>query len=66
VSDVRVYLYNDNGGVKPAVSYQLQYLTAAGEWLDISNQVREPIAPAGNDLIGSHSIQSRLAHYGLW
>lgn len=50
VSDVRIYFYNDNGGVKPPVSYQLQYLTATGEWLDIPNQLRDPVAPVGNDL----------------
>jgi hypothetical protein len=50
VSDVRIYFYNDNGGVKPPVSYQLQYLNTTGEWLDIPNQVRDPVAPAGNDL----------------
>jgi len=61
VSDVRVYFYNDNGGVKTPVSYQLQYLTSTGEWLDIPNQVRDPIAPAGNDLnrITFDPIQTR-------
>jgi hypothetical protein len=48
VSDVRIYFYNDNGGVKTPVSYQLQYLTSTGEWLDIPNQIRDPVA--GNDL----------------
>ena len=26
VSDIRIYFYNDNGGVKPPASYELQYL----------------------------------------
>ncbi len=61
MSDVRIYFYNDNGGVKPPVTYQLQYLTAAGEWLDIPNQVRYPVVPAGNDLnrITFDPIQTR-------
>jgi hypothetical protein len=61
VSDVRIYFYNDNGGVKPPVSYQLQYLTSTGEWLDIPNQARDPVAPTGNDLnrITFDPIQAR-------
>jgi hypothetical protein len=50
VNDVHIYFYNDNGGVKTPVSYQLQYQTSTGEWLDIPNQIRDPAAPAGNDL----------------
>ena len=61
VSDVRIYFYNDNGGVKTPVSYQLQYLTSTGVWLDVPKQVRDPAAPAGNDLnrITFSPIQTR-------
>jgi hypothetical protein len=50
VSDIRIYFYNDNGGVKTPVSYQLQYLSSMGQWLDVPNQLRVPALPAGNDL----------------
>jgi F5/8 type C domain len=61
VHDIRIYFYNDNGGVKTPVSYQLQYQTSSGDWLDIPSQVRDPVAPAGNDLnrITFDSIQTR-------
>lgn len=62
VSDICIYFYNDNGGVKTPVSYQLQYQTSTREWLDIPNQIRNPIAPAGNDLnrITFAPIQTRV------
>jgi F5/8 type C domain len=50
VSDIRIYFYNDNGGVKPPTSYELQYQDVNGQWQDIPNQTRQPTAPAGNDL----------------
>jgi F5/8 type C domain len=50
VSDIRIYFYNDNGGVKPPASYELQYLDANGQWQDIPNQNRQPATPVGNDL----------------
>lgn len=50
VSDIRIYFYNDNGGVKPPVAYQLQFQSSSGQWIDIPNQVRVPANPAGNDL----------------
>jgi hypothetical protein len=50
VSDIRIYFYNDNGGVKPPASYELQYQDVNGQWQDIPNQTRQPTAPAGNDL----------------
>jgi F5/8 type C domain-containing protein len=62
VSDIRIYFYNDNGGVKTPVSYQLQFQTSTGEWLDIPNQIRDPVASAGNDLnrITFDPIQARV------
>lgn len=50
VSDIRIYFYNDNGGVKPPTSYELQYQDVNGQWQDIPNQTRQPTVPAGNDL----------------
>jgi hypothetical protein len=50
VSDIRIYFYNDNGGVKPPASYELQYQDVNGQWQDIPNQTRQPTVPAGNDL----------------
>jgi hypothetical protein len=48
--DIRIYFYNDNGGVKRPVSYELQYLDTNGQWQDIRNQNRQPTTPVGNDL----------------
>lgn len=50
VSDIKIYFYSDNGGVKPPASYELQYLDANGQWQDIPNQNRQPATPVGNDL----------------
>jgi F5/8 type C domain len=50
VSDIRIYFYNDNRGVKSPASYELQYLEANGQWQDIPNQNRQPATPVGNDL----------------
>jgi hypothetical protein len=50
VSDVRIYFYDDHGGVRTPVSYRVQYRASNGSWLDIPGQQRFPELPAGNDL----------------
>lgn len=50
VSDLRIYFYNDGGGVKPPASYDLQYQDTNGQWQDIPDQNRQPAIPTGNDL----------------
>ncbi|WP_206305815.1 MGH1-like glycoside hydrolase domain-containing protein [Actinacidiphila soli] len=49
VSDIRWYGYDDSGGVRPAVSYRLQYWTGDA-WTDVPGQVRDRAEPAGNGL----------------
>lgn len=42
---VKAYFYNDNGGVKPPTSYQIQYWNGVF-WIDAANQVKSPATPA--------------------
>ena len=50
VSDIRIYFYNDGGGVQPPAGYELRYQDANGQLQDIPDQNRQPAVPAGNDL----------------
>lgn len=47
VRDVRMYLYDDGGGVRTPASYELEYWTGT-EWRVVPDQHRSP--PAGNAL----------------
>ena len=74
VSDIRVYFYNDHGGVQTPASYELQYQDANGQWQDIPNQNRQPTVPAGNDLnritfptISTQALRIIVTHQpGTW
>jgi hypothetical protein len=47
VSDVRMYLYDDGGGVRTPAAYELEWWTGTG-WQPVPGQQRTP--PAGNTL----------------
>ena len=47
VSQAKVYIYDDNGGVKAPVSYNVQYWNGT-TWVDAVSQSKSPIAPAGS------------------
>lgn len=49
LSEVRLYFYDDGGGVQTPASYTLQYLSGAS-WLDIPGQKLTPAAPVGNEV----------------
>jgi hypothetical protein len=49
-SDVRLYFYDDHGGVQPPASYRLQYRRSNGTWTDVPGQSRSSATPVGNDL----------------
>jgi hypothetical protein len=49
VDDVRLYFYDDGGGVRVPASYDLQYYTGT-EWRTVPGQNRNPAAPAANGL----------------
>ncbi|RYP41379.1 hypothetical protein DL767_001017 [Monosporascus sp. MG133] len=40
VLDVRLYFYDDGGGVRRPASFDLQYLTGSGVWLTVPDQQR--------------------------
>jgi hypothetical protein len=46
-SDVRLYFYDDGGGVRTPSSYDLQYWTGSA-WATVPGQTRGPAAPTGN------------------
>jgi hypothetical protein len=51
-NQVKLYLYNDGGGVQPPSSYNVQYYTgidvpAEEDWVNVTNQVKSPKTPAG-------------------
>ncbi|MGW0521919.1 discoidin domain-containing protein [Crossiella sp. NPDC003009] len=50
VSDVRLYFYDDRGGVQPPAAFALQHRLPDGSWQDIPAQHRTPATPIGNDL----------------
>ncbi len=43
-SDVRLYFYDDGGGVRTPTSYDLQYWTGSA-WASVPNQLRSPATP---------------------
>ncbi|MCW2873186.1 RICIN domain-containing protein [Actinacidiphila oryziradicis] len=45
--DVRLYFYDDGGGVRTPASYDLQYWTGTG-WATVPGQTRNPVAPTAN------------------
>jgi hypothetical protein len=47
ISDVRLYFYDDGGGVRTPTSYDLQYWSGSA-WATISGQNRSPAAATGN------------------
>ncbi len=47
VSDVRTTFYDDGGGVQVPSSYDVEYLTAAGDWVSLPGQTRSPGALVG-------------------
>lgn len=47
VNDIKLYIYNDNGGVKTPASYNVQYWDGT-TWVDCANQVKSPVSPTGN------------------
>ncbi|MBP2473083.1 hypothetical protein JOF53_001955 [Crossiella equi] len=49
-SDVRLYFYDDRGGVRPPAAYALEYRRADGSWAEVPGQRREQAQPVGNDL----------------
>lgn len=48
VSDLRIFFYDDGGGVRTPTSYAVEYLTADGTWAELPGQTRIPAEPAGN------------------
>jgi uncharacterized repeat protein (TIGR02543 family) len=44
-NQVKLYLFNDGGGVMPPTSYQIQYLNDSNEFVDATNSVKNPIVP---------------------
>lgn len=49
VSDVRMHLYDDGGGVRTPAGYEVEYWTGSS-WLPVPGQRRRPAAPTGNAL----------------
>ncbi|WP_224360321.1 MGH1-like glycoside hydrolase domain-containing protein [Hyalangium versicolor] len=49
VEEVRLYLYNDGGGVQTPASYDLQSWNGTA-WVSIPNQQKTPATPAGDAL----------------
>jgi hypothetical protein len=49
VRDVRLWFYDDGGGVRTPASYDLQYWTGSG-WATVPGQLRTPDGPTGNVL----------------
>jgi hypothetical protein len=49
VSEVRMYLYDDGGGVRAPTSYDLQYWTGTA-WDSVPGQQHDPATPTGNTL----------------
>ncbi|MCK2241951.1 MULTISPECIES: discoidin domain-containing protein [unclassified Crossiella] len=49
-SDVRLYFYDDRGGVQPPASFSLQHKRSDGTWAEIPGQRRSHATPVGNDL----------------
>lgn len=49
VAEVRMYLYDDGGGVQKPISYDLQSWDGAS-WVSIPHQVKSPAAPSGRDV----------------
>jgi uncharacterized repeat protein (TIGR02543 family) len=44
-NQVKLYLFNDGGGVKLPSSYQIQYLNGSNVYVDTTNPVYNPIVP---------------------
>lgn len=49
VAEVRMYLYDDGGGVQRPISYDVQSWNGSA-WVSIPNQVKTPAAPSGRDV----------------
>jgi hypothetical protein len=49
VRDVRMYLYDDGGGVRTPAAYEVEYWTGA-RWLAVPAQTRAPARPTGDTL----------------
>ncbi|ADO74408.1 MGH1-like glycoside hydrolase domain-containing protein [Stigmatella aurantiaca] len=49
VSEVRLYLYHDGGGVKPPASYDVQSWNGTA-WASLAGQAKSPATPAGDAL----------------
>jgi hypothetical protein len=48
ISEVRLYIYDDGGGVRAPASYNVQYWNGSA-WVDAAGQVKTPAVPAGAD-----------------
>jgi Ricin-type beta-trefoil lectin domain-like/F5/8 type C domain len=62
VDDVRLYFYDDGGGVRAPTSYALEYWTGSG-WAAVPGQARSPAGPTGdavNDVSFPALTTSRL------
>lgn len=47
VSKIKLYIYDDGGGVKAPASYNIQYWSGSA-WVNVASQVKSPSTPAGN------------------
>ncbi|NQX61723.1 discoidin domain-containing protein [Paenibacillus qinlingensis] len=46
LNQIKLYLFNDGGGVKLPSSYNVQYWMN-NQWIDLPNQVKAPLTPTG-------------------
>jgi hypothetical protein len=58
-NQVKLYIYNDTGGVKPPASYTIQYLNG-GNWIEATSQTKTPETPTAVRYIGTPTPDSIL------
>jgi hypothetical protein len=58
-NQVKLYLFNDGGGVKPPASYNVQYLDGS-TWVDAINQAKTPTIPAATINTGGPTSANTL------
>jgi hypothetical protein len=58
-NQVKLYLFNDGGGVKPPSSYNIQYWNGS-IWVDAINQIKTPTIPAATINTGGPTAANTL------
>jgi cell division protein FtsB len=67
-NQVKLYVYNDNGGVMPPKSYVIQYSTDGTSWTNVTNETNTPAIPveqlntANFDTVTARYVRAFLTH----